>query len=97
MTASISGEGGSVWPSVVHCNDGETAYFQVYLDDGYEVASIHDAGMNTYTANETGLVAVENVKKDIDLRFEFAKVAPEPSPEPEPEPSGSSSSASSQS
>ena len=97
VTASISGEGGSVWPSVVHCNDGETAYFQVYLDDGYEVASIHDAGMNTYTANETGLVAVENVKKDIDLRFEFAKVAPEPSPEPEPEPSGSSSSASPQS
>ena len=63
VTSSVSGTGGSVWPSQVNVNDGETAYFQITLQDGYTLSSIHDASMNTYTADATGLVAIPNVKR----------------------------------
>ena len=67
-----------MWPSSVNVNDGQTAYFQITLQDGYKVATIRDSNMNTYTADATGLVAIPDVKKDIELRFEFVQSATDP-------------------
>lgn len=80
VSASTSGNGGSVSPGSMNVDSGKSVTFTVSINDGYEVSSITDTNGKSYSLSSNNTFTVENVTNDIAVTVTFKAKAAPPTP-----------------